>query len=76
MPQPPLETHQLVTTDEDYRTILPMQLSRAEAKILYVLLLARNYNDEERRGQPRQMHEALLAKLHYYLTDNSPPPHE
>lgn len=73
MQQPPLEAQQLITTNEDYRTILPMQLSRAEVKILYALLLARSYNDEERRGQPRQMHEALLAKLHYYLTNNSSP---
>lgn len=69
--QLPLEAQHLVTTEEDYRQMLPMEISRAEAKILYALLLARNHADEERHGQTLQMHDVLLAKFYYYLTDNS-----
>lgn len=71
MRQPPLQPHELVTTDEDYQQILPMQLTRAEAKTLYALVQGRVLEDIHRRGQPRQMYEALQAKLQYYITDPS-----
>ncbi|MCP9237918.1 hypothetical protein [Lewinella sp. JB7] len=69
--QPPLDPLQLVTTDEDYQRILPLELSAADAKLLYAVLRDRIQDDEVERGKAYQMHTALLAKLYYYLTDKA-----
>lgn len=71
--QPPLEPHQLITTDEDFQVTLPMQLNRAEAKILYALLQRRIREDFVERNLVNEAHEALAAKIYYYITDTPLP---
>ncbi len=68
-----LQPHQLVTTDEDYHTPLPLTLNRAEVKILCALLQRRLFDDLVEGNQAKQMHEALLAKLVYHITDTPLP---
>jgi hypothetical protein len=69
---PPLEPHQLIATDKDYQVTLPMEMSRAEAKILAALLQRRINDDLAERDFSLRMHEALLSKLIYYITEPIP----
>jgi hypothetical protein len=69
---PPLEPHQLIATDEDYQVTLPMEMSRAEAKILAALLQRRINDDLAERYSSLKMYEALLSKLIYYITEPIP----
>ena len=68
-----LEPHQLATTDEDYQMTLPLQLNRAEAKILYSLLQRRILEDAAERNRVNESHDALAAKLYYHITDTPLP---
>lgn len=68
-----LDLQQLITTDEDYRTPLPVKLNRAEAKIICALLQRRIADDELAHDKTRKMHQQLLAKLVYYVTDTPLP---
>lgn len=68
-----LEPLQLVTTDEDYQVTLPMPLTRAEAKIIYALLQSRIDEDGLKRERTNQVHDALAAKLFYFITDTPLP---
>ena len=68
-----LEPLQLVTTDDDYQVKLPMQMSRAEAKIIYALLQRRIDDDDLECDRVNQGHDALAAKLYYFITDTPLP---
>ena len=63
----------LVTSEDDYQVTLPMQLIRAEAKILVGVLQQRLNEEEARHGKTRKMHETLRSKLVYYITDTPLP---
>lgn len=63
----------MVTTDEDYQVTLPMQMTRAEAKIIYALLQRYFDDDELERNRVSQVHDALAAKLCYFITDTPLP---
>lgn len=67
-----LEPHQLIVYEEDHQTILPLQLTRAEAKLFYGFLLCSLMADQE-RGVVNEAHEALASKLYYHITDTPLP---
>jgi hypothetical protein len=63
-----LEPHQLIIDEKDRQTLLPLRLTRAEAKLFYGFLLCSLMADQE-RGVVNQKHRALAMKLYYYITD-------
>ena len=50
-----------------------MPLTRAEAKIIYALLQRRIDEDGLKRERTNQVHDALAAKLFYFITDTPLP---
>ncbi len=68
-----LKPLQLVTNKEDYQVTLPMQLTRAEAKVIYTLLQRRITEDLVEHDKMLRMHDDLLAKLYYFITDTPLP---
>ena len=68
-----LDPLQLITSEEDYQFTLPMQLTRAEAKIIYALLQRRITEDLAEHDKVLQMHDVLASKLYYFITDTPLP---
>ena len=64
-----LEPDQLVATVEDFKTPLPLPLSRGEAKVICLLLQRQISEDLATRDEVRKIYEALQVKFAYHLTE-------